>query len=99
MLTTWQPMAEAEFRARFRFSCEVENISETPYKRARRPRPTLSLSDLYSERGLVLLVNGPLIDGVWHRQVDHFTEKLKKKKTSERVLECGHVKAGFFHDG
>lgn len=29
MFTTWQPMAEAEFRARFRFSCEVPNISET----------------------------------------------------------------------
>lgn len=28
MLTTWQPMAEAEFRARFRFSCEVQKVSE-----------------------------------------------------------------------
>lgn len=98
MLTTWQPMAEAEFRARFRFSCEVENISETPYKRARQPRPTPSLSDLYSERGLVLLVNGPLVDGVWHRQVDHFTVQTshpvttqmirKRKKKTVRVGMC-----------
>ena len=30
MFTTWQPIAEAEFRARFRFSCGRGGESETP---------------------------------------------------------------------
>ena len=78
-------MAEAEFRARFRFSCEGREMSETVHKEVRRAQPALNLSDLYCERRLVLLVNGPLVDGVWHRQVDHLTVHTSKPISTQII--------------
>lgn len=73
-------MAEAEFRAKFRFSCwyNIYNISANPSSDLMFD---VWESDLCGERSELLLIDGSLIDGVGNRQVDQFTATSVSRKT------------------
>ncbi|TNN79202.1 hypothetical protein EYF80_010446 [Liparis tanakae] len=56
MLTTWQPMAEAEFRARFRFSCKVQS-SQLAEECVRLGRPSLAYRGCVDKRSSAALTD------------------------------------------
>lgn len=43
MFTTWQPMAEAEFKARFRFSCEAKTTIAEQVRRKKKRQPSSNI--------------------------------------------------------